>query len=661
MYLKSLILAILASTLVFAAPRQTGPWGTPTPNSELRHRLHSRAGSLDDDSLHRYDMLEIHPTMSMNPDSQIFRSSVIYTVRASQIPLDRVDLRFTESLTMDSVWSLGETTVTYTRDGLDSLQILLSPAVPLHDTVEFGIAYHGNPAIIDSWGGFRFVRAQGDRGNMGFSMGDGLNLDLPPANYNWLPSYADPTDKVLWDAETELSRSQTATQFMTVGMPVSVDSSASRTVWHYRLDQPVSTYLLAISAGNYRTFVQRTEHPLIMNWVYPNHLAAAQIAYANVPAVLDSFSARFGPYPFDRFGYAMTPIGDMEHATCVFHVENAVQANHTYDWLLFHEMSHQWWGDWVTCGDWRDLWLNEGFGTYCEALGMEALGGHAAYQDYVETDLFPAALTTNENFPIYNPDYYWGSTVYEKGACVMHMLRQLLGDTAFFDAWREYGQEHAFGNAVTAEWQLKLEEHYGGSLQWFFDEWVYTGTRYPLYHVLIDLIDIPVFHIAQTQTTGTLFRMPVDVRVSFANRPDSVFTVWNDATADQTFELTGLTDIRGVQIDPGNKILKRATYTYLGTGTPLSPALPKEFRITSVSPNPFNSAAVVRFDLPKSATVRLRVFDLLGREQTTRDLGSLPAGTHQVAWDGTNAASGVYLFRLESEQECRVAKAILLK
>jgi hypothetical protein len=244
----------------------------------------------------------------------------------------------------------------------------------------------------------------------------------------------------------------------------------------------------------------------------------------------------------------------------------------------------------------------------------------------------------------------------------MHMLRQLLGDTAFFQAWREYGQEHAYGSTVTSDWQQKCEQHYGSSLQWFFDEWVYTGTRYPQYQVTLDFGDIAVLSIAQVQTTGTLFRMPIDVRI-YSGGDSANFTVWNNAVESQAWGMSDSTFMvwpDSVHIDPDNKILKAVTYRTLAAD-PREPAAPASFEISSVSPNPFNSSAVLRFELPKFAPVRVRIFDILGREVAVRSLGTLAAGEHQFRWDGSNAASGVYLFRLETDHDYRIAKAVLLK
>jgi aminopeptidase N len=307
------------------------------------------------------------------------------------------------------------------------------------------------------------------------------------------------------------------------------------------------------------------------------------------------------------------------------------------------------------------LWLNEGFGTFCEALGMEALGGRTAYQHYIETDIFPDALGTTDSYSIYDPDYYWGATVYEKGAAVMHMLRCLLGDSSFFAALREYGQEHAFGTAVTTQWQAKLEQHYGGSLDWFFQPWVY-GTRYPQYVASYIQTD-PTFTLAQVQTTPTRFRMPMDVGCIVASGDTVEFTVWTEAAAQQTVTIPDsiLSDaVLNLMLDPHNKILKTAEI-YISDGTGSRSELPLSFEILAVHPNPFNSLATVNYSLPQPSRVLLRVFDLLGRDVCNTDYGILSTGVHSLAFDGSRLPSGIYLLTLRSAFGTRCVKAVLLK
>jgi hypothetical protein len=662
MMFKLLFLLAILPAITAGAPRIGALTGDMQSSTEGRVHRALPSSSLDEDSLHQFDVLKFECHLSFNLTAAALSGYTVTKLAANEIPLDQIDFRFNHSLVIDSVWILENYIATLSVLGHDSIRIELSPSLPLGDSLQLGIAYHGTTAIIDPWGGFRWAQQLNWHPQIAWSMGDGLNLEPPPANYAWFPCHSDPTDKVLWEAWL---RAPSNRAICSNGIRVdTLNNGDSTTTWHYRLDQPVSTYLISVAVSDYVIMTQRESNPRIENFVYPSRVTQAQTHFSNVPAVLDGFQALFGPYPFERFGYAMTRNGDMEHATCVFHYDQVVVSSNAYDWLLIHELSHQWWGDWVTCGDWRDLWLNEGFATFCEAVGLEVLHGRDAYMDRVTGDFYPAARGASDSYSIYDPDYYWGATVYQKGACVMHMLRELMGDSLFFLSLREFGQEHAFSSAVTADWQAELEQHYGSSLDWFFQPWVY-GTRYPEYNVVLDL-ELAYLIIEQNQPTNTLFRMPIDVRIVSTEGDTSEFTLWNEAVRQQgwmipndSMQFTGWP--ASIEIDPYNKILKTAVYSILvGVGDRPSYS-PVTFAIASVYPNPFNPSVTISFDVPWNTDVGLRVFTLTGREVTYQKLGSLAAGSHQVRWDGDGFASGIYLFRIETLGEFKFTKAILLK
>jgi (E)-4-hydroxy-3-methylbut-2-enyl-diphosphate synthase len=174
--------------------------------------------------------------------------------------------------------------------------------------------------------------------------------------------------------------------------------------------------------------------------------------------------------------------GDMEHQTCVSHLLALVDSTNNNDDILSHEMCHMWYGDCVTYGDWRDVWLSEGFATYGEAVYREYKDGPAAYHNYVTTQFLNRVIAAGPsgNDGVYDPSYLWGVVAYEKGASVLHMLRGVLdNDTLFFQALRDYRNAHLYGNAVTPDFIADVETTVGQDLSWFFDPWVY-GDGHPV-------------------------------------------------------------------------------------------------------------------------------------------------------------------------------------
>jgi hypothetical protein len=223
---------------------------------------------------------------------------------------------------------------------------------------------------------------------------------------------------------------------------------------------------------------------------------------------------------------------------------------------MAHELSHQWWGDSVSPQTWADVWLNEGFATYAEALWAENLGGAGSYQSYMNS-FWRSSFTGS----VYNPSDLFGSTVYDKGGWVQHMLRHVVGDTKFFNAMRDWYANHTDGTGNTALYQATQEARYGATLDFFFQEWVY-GTGQPRYEFGWTSANLGngtyrnYVRIVQTQTIGGLFTMPVDLTLYTAGG-NEVRTVMNNQL-DQDFTLDTTAPLTGVTLDDQDWILKES-------------------------------------------------------------------------------------------------------
>lgn len=617
----------------------------PTNRHELCRQ--GRSNTLDD-SLHQYNVIKIWSDLVFELNTPSISGSARLLLAVDEINLPRVDLRLVHSLSIDSVTSTTHVVDSVSRRGVDSLQIYLNPQLQIGDTADFTIYYHGTPNNIDGWGGMFFGQTAGFRPQICYTLGDGLNLEPPPSNYAWLPSFADPNDKVEWEAWLHVPPNRVG---VSAGARLdSVLHPDSSSTWHYRLDQSVSTYLLFVSVSEYQIMTQRESDPVIENFVYPSRWDQAQIHFEPVPECLDAFAEHFGPYVFPRFGYNMARNGDMEHATCVTHHDGTVVANRGYDWLLFHELSHQWWGNWVTVADWRDLWLNEGFATYCEALGMEWVRGEQDFRNYMRTDLQPSARAAG-NSTIYDPDYYWGDIVYAKGACVLHMLRWVMGDSSFFSAMRDYGQQYAFGNATTSDFQSVCESHYDSTLQWFFDEWVFEGTGYPRYTAQID---VNHFFYLTIETSGD-FVMPIEIEYWQRDALERLDTIW---VTDDSLYFEILAEIDSVSLDPNGWLLKTSTFQF--TDANEQQEFPDQFEIQSAYPNPFNPTLTIAYESPRHQQVTLRAYNIQG-QLVHEQLTLANAGINQLIWNAESQASGIYWIRLATQSESRTIKTVLLK
>ena len=276
-------------------------------------------------------------------------------------------------------------------------------------------------------------------------------------------------------------------------------------------------------------------------------------------------------YPFDKYSQVAVQdfvYGGMENSSCTtltldtLHDEKA-HLDFTSDHLVSHELAHQWFGDLVTCRDWQHIWLNEGFATYCEALYWEASRGNDEFQYYImqtADDYFEEAKTRYSR-PIVtkvykHPDDLFDRHTYEKGGCVLHMLRHHVGDKYFRRSLRTYLQRFANDNAETDDLRKVFELETGKSLQQFFDQWIFREGHPELKVDFWQDRDIAKIKIKQSQV-GEQFEFPLEVELVFRKGHKKIYT-FNIRDKESVFQIPVAADeiVEWFSVDPEFKILK---------------------------------------------------------------------------------------------------------
>jgi aminopeptidase N len=673
--LRRLIPVIMAITLATAGASMASPRADEFPDPaqfEVGSRDWLRATEalkyrpLFDDMLtencpHSFDVLHYDITMFIDTDAEEIFGDTEVTAVSQEPALTTIDLDLAV-LTVDSVFCGGDS-VGYVH--VDSvLTIDLDQAYASGDTFVVRVIYHGTPGNEGpaGFGGFYFTGAP----IRAFHMGVGLEADPPSMGKFWVPCWDWPCDKAT--AEYHITVPGTGKKVICNGMHTGteIDSVGGTTTWHWSETHQIAPHLMTVHAGRYAELVDST-YSWIYYWVYPPKKDDAGIHFQNVDIMMDGFIDRYGPYPFDKFSYVAASKGDMEHQTCVTHVASVINPDHLYDWLLAHEMAHQWWGDLVSVNTWKDIWLSEGFATYSEAIFQEHAYGMSAYHNYVQQSLMNPALNTGENFPVYDPNYLWGTTVYEKGACVLHMLRHVLTDSVFFAALEAYKLAHEHESATSAQFQQDVEAVCGQSLTWFFDQWIYD-VGYPEYEYSWlandngGTYDLNLV-IDQVQTNGPVFAMPVDIGVSFAGG-DSLLTLWvDDAHEDTTLSFAEAP--LGIELDPDNWILNTQTEVP-HAGATGRVAVEPEVRLEQNIPNPFSPLTRIRFSVPRSQEARLEVYSATGQRVTCLLDRSVAPGWNEVVWTGRDEAGrevapGAYFCRLTTDDATLTRRMVLLR
>ncbi len=260
-------------------------------------------------------------------------------------------------------------------------------------------------------------------------------------------------------------------------------------VWRFEQRQDHVSYLLSMIVGRFERVAVDWHGKPVEYWMPLGHASEAELVFGRTPAMLEFFSTYVGvEFPWAK--YAQTPVqeftfGGMENVSATTMTDRIVfparlATIEDRDSLVAHELSHQWWGDLLTCREWAHAWLNEGFATYFTALWAEhaegddefALARRGMANGYFdEAKRYQRAIVTREYV---DASAMFDRHTYPKGGWVLHMLRRELGDAAFQRALHAYAERHAFGLVETSDLQRAVRETSGRNLDWFFDQWVFA-------------------------------------------------------------------------------------------------------------------------------------------------------------------------------------------
>lgn len=379
-----------------------------------------------------------------------------------------------KALTVTQV-SCAEHVVTgYAQTG-DILHISFAEALLPTDTVDIVVDYSGTP-FHEDWGGFHFS------GDYAFNLGVGFVSDPHNLGKAWFPCVDDFLDRATYDVLITLPN---GLEGIGGGSLLGItDNGNGSSTWQWHIAQPIPTYLASATAGDYalNSDVYPGLNGDIPITIYTRPADSIKVAgsFVNLHAVMDFFENRFGRYPFDRIGYSGTAIGAMEHVANISYPHFAISGNLNYEYLYTHELSHMWFGNKVTCASAQDMWLNEGWATFCQYFYKHDLYNPEIYRAEMNDnhyDILKNAHITDGGYYALNAiptEITYGTTVYDQGATVVHSLMYYLGQEVFFDAITAYLQAFAFAPASSENLRDFLTSYTGRDMSGFFNTWVFT-------------------------------------------------------------------------------------------------------------------------------------------------------------------------------------------
>ena len=595
--LNLLIVAVTWQTPMADVSRRSVDVGPPEGCSHAKTAIARAASevkalrlkSTDDPLAEQTDVLHYRLDFEVVPSTRFLGGSNTMTVRCREDGVTAFRFWLQSGMSITSVRVDGSN-AQWSRLDSATLEVELEGRCDEDEIFELEVVYEGFPVstglasiVFETQGEWPVVST----------------LSEPWFSYTWWPVKEDSRDKATGEMLVTVPDELTV---VSNGVLIDVDAlSGHRRRFHWSTDYPMSPYLFAFSATHYMTFddtfiFDQGSMPVEF-FIYPeSDTAANRNGWLDSVDMLATFGDLYGLYPFIDEKYAIYQFpwgGGMEHQTATGQGGRSAFSES----LTAHELAHQWWGDMVTCATWSDIWLNEGFAMYSEALWFEHRSGTPDQAALHQAMFFRRPDEFDDTVYVYDTSdvrrIFSGNYSYRKGSWVVHMLRGVVGDGTFFAILDAYREQFEYLAADTEDLRAVAEDVSGRDLSWFFDRWVYRGGA-PAYSYGWQELEIdgqPYLEISLEQTQDeSPFTMPVTVETLELGQSRS-YTIWNDARM-QHFLIPVSAAVDDLDLDPDDWILTRSVMASAFQDGP-----PK---VVAVSPGP---GSVFRVGHPLEITV----------------------------------------------------------
>lgn len=593
-----------------------------------------------------YDQIHLFADWTIDPRFDTIAGTLTYTFRTLQ-PIHSISFDMSDSLRIRELrfqlqtYAGNHPALTHQNNLLTFL--LPAGGLPAHTVDSITISYYGKPQAT----GFgSFVQTSHDTDSVLYT------LSQPYGASDWFPCKNTLTDKL--DSIDLRIRMPEQYRAAANGKLMAEQSSNGYRIMHWKHRYPIATYLIGVAVTNYDVISYDVPLPdgqvmPMVEYVYPQDSAYYVQNPGVTPELLFVFSELLGTYPFadEKYGHAQwNRLGGMEHQTISF-----VYFPNIFE-LIAHELAHQWFGDLITCGSWQDIWLNEGFATYVTLLAYDALAPqysraylqtrrHSALKDSINSVFCDDTTSVSR---IFNPHIS-----YSKASYLLHMLRWIMGDEAFFQAVRNYLSDPRlrYGFARTDDLKAHLEKAYGASLDEFFRDWFY-GKGYPKYHLQWNRqpdgrIVVAVFQ-QSTHPSVPFYELPLPLRLYGQGRDTTVRL--EHRFNGQLFNIGPLNfSIDSIHFDPDLWILDAGRQMQYND---------RLFAGFHLYPSPARNYVILQY-LENAPLLNCRIFDLSGKLLLHLEPSTLSSqSTFYLSID--TWPSGIYIVECNSEQARYLAR-----
>ena len=505
-------------------------------------------------------------TLSDSNDEIIGSTNITINFKQAGVQNFRLDLinqsieRKGKGMLVDGVY-LDKNPISYSHQN-DALIINLPSPSSINQSLVFTIKYHGIPSDGLRIGATKF----GDRSF--------FNENWPNRGRHWLPLIDHPYDKATSEF---IVKAPAHYKVISNGLLLEEsDLGDNVKLTHWKQTVPVSSWLFVLGVADFAVkYVDEFKGKSIQTWVYSKNREAGFYDFDEpTKKVLEFYSAYVGPYAYEKLANIQTPSvnGGMETSSAIFYGEDLVNGkrDERIRNIVIHEIAHQWFGNAVTETTWDDAWLSEGFATFFTLLFIENEYGKEEYKKGIskaKKTVFDLSLKipdfsivsnrTAEKEPVTN------GLTYQKGAWVLHMLRDLLGEKSFQKGIRAYYTKYFNSNTTTDEFRIEMEKSSGKDLELFFKQWLYQPINPTInaiwkYDAATKKLNL---QLTQSQSGNFLFNVPVEVGYYKTGSTTPIILKMNLSRKQEVFSFPVPSAPEKLELDPRNVLLNNGNLT----------------------------------------------------------------------------------------------------
>lgn len=560
--------------------------------------------------------------------------------------ISSLDFELANVLQVDSVIFRGAP-VTFTHSSDDVLMVELGVAINQGTTDSVKIFYQGIPQQGAGFGSFIKDEHNG--------VPIIWTLSEPYGAKDWWPGKNDITDKI--DSIDIIVKTPAAYRVASNGILVSEIPAGNYKTFHWKHRYPIACYHVAIAITNYAQYSEFADvsgQPVeILNYVFPEDSATIAVQSANTKEMIELFSELFTPYPFknEKYGHAQFSWGGgMEHQTMTF------MGYYSHD-LRAHELAHSWFGNMITLNSWHEIWLNEGFATYLTGISFENM--QEGYWWPIWKSNTRNAIVSQPGGSVYVEDttsverIFDARLSYHKAAFLLHQIRWIIGDEAFYTAVRNYLNDPmlAYHFATTQDIKAHFENVSGADLTEYFADW-YFGEGYPSYGINVNQLQggqvLVTINQNQSHPSVEFFEMPVPVAF-YGDGKDTTIVFDNTFSGQEYFISPGFV-IDSLKVDPDIRLISAGNVVSMGIDENIAG------RKINISPNPANS--FIQFALPEIKIEGIEIFSSNGQVVASQSISRL---NELIKIDISNLKTGFYFLKVSTQEGTFTGKFVKKK